>query len=199
MIAVGAGICMAKQLLAQGQISLVTIGAGGFLKFSNTVAGTWAYAGVVAGLYWGEDAGSVTNLATPLARLAGPADIPSYPGSWGAIIPATAGGPRYIGRIGLDTYFQLKVWSEGYSSWEDAFATGSPDVLISSLAQAPIVVARTQVPSGEAIPQIPWGGTIDNPIVVDVFSVPEPTTCALLVMGGIAFLWHLRRGFPCIK
>jgi hypothetical protein len=196
MIMVAVAACMAQRSFAQGQVSMVTIGSGAFLKFSNTVAGTWAYAGVVAGLYWGEDAGSVTNLVTPLAGLAGPVDVPSHPATWGAVLPVTGGSSRYIGRVGLDTYFQIRVWSDGYSSWEDASASGSPDVLSSSLAQAPSVVARTQVGSSAPIPQIPWGGTVDNPIVVDVFPVPEPATDTLLAMAGTALFWRLRRHLP---
>jgi hypothetical protein len=195
MLVLGAAICLTQTTFAQGQISFSTIGSSGVLRFSNTVAGTWAYAGVVAGLYWGEDAGSVTNLVEPLARLIGPAET-ANPAYWGAVGATSGGGTRYVGRIGLDTYFQVRVWSEGYNSWEDAFGSGSAEVLISSLAQAPIVVAWTQQTSGQATPQIPWGGTIDNPIVVGVFSVPEPATCALLVVGGIALSWRFHRRFP---
>jgi hypothetical protein len=195
MIAVGIAVGLTQRTSAQGQISFSTIGSSGVLKFSNTVAGTWAYAGVVAGLYWGEGAGSVTNLVAPLARLVGPAEM-ANPISWGTVQAASGGGTRYVGRIGVETFFQVRVWSDGYSSWEDAFASGSPEALIRSLAQAPIVGTWTQQTSGAPIPQVPWGGTVENPIVVDVFAIPEPPTSALLVMACVALLWRLRQRFP---
>jgi hypothetical protein len=174
----------------QGEIVLSTYGVNlsGFMRFSNTVTETWASDGFVAGLYWGTDAASVTNLALPLAPVDGPWTGVG-PSLWGFVV----GGDRTVGRPGIPTYFQLKAWSVGFDSWEAALASGDPSVLVSVLSQSPVAVATPSASSGPPVPGIPWGGTLANPLIVELVPVPEPSLWALGALAASLFLRRFRR------
>lgn len=177
VLIVACGIAVVRSTFSQGEVLLLTTGSegAGYMRFSNTVTRTWAAEGIVAGLYWGTDAVSVTNLVPRLATL-----------SSGFITPLTAGGVRVIAeQAGIRTYFQLKAWSSGFGSWEEAVANGASDILVSTPAQSPIAAAiPTAGPLGLP-PGIPWGGTSANPIVVEVGPVPEPSVWALAALGAL--------------
>lgn len=191
-------------VFGQGAVSMNTAqGSGataGFVRFSNTVAQAWATNGIVTGLYYGADAGSVTTLATPVGGIMGPAQTANA-GQHGFVLTAV-GGPRTTSRVGVDTYFQLRAWSSGYATYEAALAAaigGTPGVLVSvyqtdvwtpAAVMGPISHRNTTASSGDPVGTIPWGGLSTAPLIVNLVPVPEPSVIALGALGlaGLVFL-----------
>lgn len=180
---------LAFTTFGQGQISMNSAGAGAVLKFTNTVTGTWAGSDVVVGLYWGETASSVNNLVPGFANV-----VQTPAAQAGYVLSSSGGGNRTIAeRAGLETYFQLKAWSSGYASWEDALASGNPAALISKPGGSPIVSAVLTAAPGQPVPVIKWGGASTDPMLVELIPVPEPSVIALGVLGLAGLLFIRRR------
>jgi hypothetical protein len=174
------------KVFGQGAVSMNTAqGSGataGYVRFSNTVAQAWATNGIVSGLYYGANAGSVTNLAAPVGGIMGPAQTANT-AQHGFILSAV-GGPRTTSRVGVDTYFQIRAWSSGYATYEDALAAaigGTPGVLVSvyqtnawspTAAMGPISHRTTTASAGDPVGTIPWGGLVTAPLMVNLVSVP---------------------------
>lgn len=190
-VLVGIWMGMLQSSFGQGLINMNSAGPPGVLRFVDCRTGEPVYDNLVVGLYWGVSPQTVDNLVTPLARIVGPDDTTNS-SQWGFVLTLSGGGNRSIpSRAGIETYFQLRAWTSGYASWEEALASGNPAVRLSLPKNASI--AR-QVPTwqlGQPVPSIPWGGTAENPILVfftPFCDIPEPSVIALL-LGALAAVW----------
>jgi hypothetical protein len=94
-----------------------------------------------------------------------------------------------IAPAGADGYFQVRVWSTGYGSYEEAAASGDPTAQIGMSAGAAAnggFVATTGAPPG-----LP--GDMSNLTSFQLAFVPEPSTIALAILGGLGLLLFRRR------
>lgn len=196
MLALGATIAF-----GQGQVSISTSTANAYVRygFTNWYAGTggWCSGGqFYAGLYWANYPGTLSSGGGTLVRGDGTNNtglavvttlVPGF------INSSTFGGNRTISeRAGMLTYFQLRVWSGGYSSWEEAMASGMATVNATGTSPPdgpPIVAAIPTSGTLDLPPQIQWapGTTGKDPLVVMMVNIPEPTTLVLLglILGTV--------------
>jgi len=195
-------------LFGQGQVVMNASSAGTYLKFTNCMTlANFTGTELNIGLYWGT---SVNDLATGGGTLATfadmngtPAGAGTYPGvanlsDTGLLNTTSGGGIRFISmsQAGVTTYFQLRAWTGAYATYEDAIASGLASVLTSHLGDAPIVgfaptanILPSPIPSN-----IPWpgGATSASAVLIKFYTIPEPSTFALVGLGLFG-LYFIRR------
>jgi hypothetical protein len=184
------------EVQSQGVVTMNTIGPNFGLRFTNAMTRTWAEGDSYhVALYWGYRPDFVDRLVSGLATF-GTGSLAGY------VTTSTGGGNRTITDWGVpvtgDTYFQLRVWTGNYSSWEAAIASGDPSVLTSGLSSwcscsPPIVMVRPSQGPTSPPAQIPWGGSPSAPILVALFSIPEPSVAGLAGLGLFGWLMIRRR------
>ena len=114
-----------------------------------------------------------TNNASTLAAAQG-----LVPGGTGVVLPAPYDGSGPV-------FFQARAWSiypNNVTSWEGRFATGAGYAGIT-----PIISATPA--TGVAIPPVLWNQF--GPLTL--YAMPEPSTLALVGLGGAAMLIFRRR------
>jgi hypothetical protein len=121
--------------------------------------------------------------------------------------PATGSGEgvRLVSLAGSQNWHQMGPYTTGWSRWEATFTTYSVTVRVdtgidstwdlswTSTGVTPIGAfsdLRFGGPSGVA--SAGGGFAVDN-IRLEVIAVPEPSTMALSLLGGLSTLWIMRR------
>jgi len=196
------GLCATASLAyGQGNVAVTTYAKDAYAKFSNTVAKAWCSGNtaVTWGLYYGPAADNMTGL------IVNPAFGFGTGGFSGHINSASSGGSttRTLADVNppyTTTYFQLKAWSVGYSSWEAAKASGLESVLISKETQtlkgSVIPVSTTGTPSAPIPPNILWNigsASAAGSVIVELVPVPEPSIIALAGLGLASLIFIRRR------
>jgi hypothetical protein len=179
----------------------------GLVSFANdnnslvrTQVGAPAPAGLlVVGLYFNPNPDAVADptLRTPDGFQLAPANVSGSPGS---LAPSNVGSPlagRFIGGtkyidgvdFGQRAAFQVRAWSAGFATYEEAYAAG--------MANTSILVGYSDVL------RFATGGGGSNPATsittqgglmsFAVMPVPEPSMIALSVLGGLGAMLLIRR------
>lgn len=195
-------ICVSAALAyGQGAVNVNTWTSGSYIKYSNTVASAWATGSNVVtwALYYGSSAGSLQMLPGEIG-----ADGFSPSGAFiGAITGSTGGGrkvtPDAAGPAGTFLYFQIRAWSVGFSSYEDAIQHGTSATLVSDLSVAPIAYTNIASLVGSPSPPLPTtiqftpGRTSSTFLIVPLIPIPEPGIVALTGLGLLGLLCIRRR------
>lgn len=186
---------------------------GGYVRygFTNVSAGTGGWCSgsqFYAGLYWASDPAVLRSGGGELARGFGinNTGLANFTTLVPGFITTTSfGGNRAIlGRGGMLTYFQLRAWSAGYSSWEAAMADeeGVAYLTATTGLYAPPIIAAIPTANNLLIPPpIQWapGTTGHDPLIVMLglfgsgtdqmvgsVTIPEPGTIALLSLAFVS-------------
>jgi hypothetical protein len=158
----------------------------GFVGFANnptrpildgaTGAAATGAAGYTVGLYWSRDvSGDYTLAATAPIVNAGVFNNGGLP------VGIEGTNPSDV------VFVQIKAWTGGFASYEDALANGSSaDYAGSSLPTNPITLAAPGSPAPNLVIQGGLQGFTTEPI-------PEPSTIAFGILGGIGAMVLLRR------
>jgi len=201
-------------VLGQSAVSMNTAGANTYARFTTSVgSGSYMTNGsLYVALYWAATSnelytghGTMATNATAgtLAGIAGHPGIATNSAN-GLVNVASGGGNRYIGvpgvgREGVVTYFQLRAWTGGYSTYEDAVASGSPAVDVSRFAGANMAPIITNTPSIGALGFVgpcawnPGSSSSAQSIFIAMDPVPEPGTIALIGLGVTTLIFIRRR------
>jgi hypothetical protein len=203
----------------QGQVVLSTSASGTYAKFSNTVSSTFfGGSSVYIGLYWAADQATLASGGGTLALYAGTNSVTggfnaagtngtglAIMTGGGFVATTTFGGNRFtsLAQAGQTTYFQLRAWSAGYSTYADALASGSSSVFVSRYDPAdprgfvaPIVTAQTSASSSSPVNTVLWNPTATaaaQAISIAMDPVPEPSTIALVGLGLAGLIFIRRR------
>ncbi|MBI5384771.1 MAG: hypothetical protein HZA90_08780 [Verrucomicrobia bacterium] len=190
----------------QGWVCLNTVATDAYVRcgFISMVTGDleWcAGAQFYAGLYWASDAHSLEAGDGHLVTGGGTNDtgLAVFTTSEDGFVASTTfgGNRRLIGRAGQSTYFQLRVWSAPYESWEAASAGLLNVYRTQSVGYyaAPIATATPTADSLSPVPQILWapGSSSADPRVVLMINILEPSALALLGLGSLLLAaWRVR-------
>jgi PEP-CTERM motif len=176
-------------LFGQGTLSFNTIGAGVNAPVTATcgdtrLSGTQFF----AQLYWG-------TVGIPTGALISVTNPPATFGTGafaGYIVTASGGGNRVLPvPAGTEVTVQVRVWDRALgASYEEAFAvwiSGPPNLLLGRSPTITVTLTTAPDPPAPLAGLPPWCvGCLDP-------CVPEPTSIALLMLGGVVLLWRHRR------
>jgi hypothetical protein len=138
----------------------------------NTHATVALYGSVLTGL--GDDS-SLVPLGSPVNTL--------VPGLF-------VGGARNIGIPGAVVTLQIRAWTGGFASWDLAFAaaTSNPGINLNK------TIIWEQSVGGGMLPAEPITGP-GRFQGLELFIIPEPSSAALALIGGLVFLFSFRHRF----
>jgi hypothetical protein len=206
------GVALAVR--GQGRVTMNSAGLRAVMKFfDNTAdggAGAWAAGpSYSVARYWGTSASDIHYMS-------GAPGWFETGGAAGLVLTSTGGGNRilyidntpnakgdnyYLGTA----YFQLRAWTGGFATYEQAVASGDPAVVVS--VDGPIVPTKPTQQAIDPVAVVPWGGTVADPVIVHLDFlkpgmvngvVPEPSALAL-VGFGLTSLIFIRRRRPNIS
>jgi len=155
----------------QGQVIFANNAA---TRITNSVTGNSAAIGTMVGLYVGATGAAETSLTliTTTNMFAA-----------GTFAGGTRTLPGWTGTVEL----QVRAWSAGYNSYEEAFQLGSPATTLAGKSGL-MTVTLTTSPT----PAPPLTGNGLNPFLVS--PVPEPSSIALGLLGlGAVALFRRRK------
>ena len=158
---------------AQGLVSFVNSIPGDHLVYFDTVGGLPVVGtNLVAELYYGLDANSLTPLPASISHFRPPTT--ASPGTW-------SGGKDYqlpIGGVGTTIFLDVKVWDITlYADYESAI--GKPGWIGES---GPFTYSQYVTPPGVS------GTRMENLPPFALSQVPEPTFFALALFGCLGFV-----------
>ena len=176
-------VCAAGAVYAQGTLNFgnstttrITTSSG-----ANVPAGNPSP--FIAGLYWGASGTAVDSL-----------ELLTMTQNWGPFAGIFQGGTATFPVAGgTEVTLQVRVWSEGYPTYEAAAAAGLPTVEFGTGPLQTLALGGAGVPPGppQSLTSPTGGGTPFTGFQLQV--VPEPSTIALGLLGLGALALFRRR------